>query len=380
MLSAHLLVLAALLATANGCANRRAILPTQALRPLSLLESHLSQTPSWWEGFRRATDQEDAFQLVMLEPYQPGKTPVVLVHGLLSSPETWKDLLASCYADATLRENFQFWVFHYPTGITYLESARQLRRRLLDIQSTQDPTGSDAALSNAVVVGHSMGGLIAKLQVATSGDYLWKAVAAGPIDELEVEGSARQQVQEMMFFEPVPGVKRVIYIATPHYGARVAANPFARFGKRLITFSNETRSRFEAITQSMSVLREEFAKSIPTSIDHLSPESPVMQATVRLPVSAGVHQHSILGSNGPPIGLPSGDGFVAFESARWPESTSENVVNASHTEITTNTETIAEIQRILHLHIGQPNTNRYELGPSFPGLEPIDSSIETIRN
>jgi triacylglycerol esterase/lipase EstA (alpha/beta hydrolase family) len=360
---------------ASGCANRSQLLPVHALRPLSYLESHMSATPSWWEGFRRATDQEQAFQLVQLEPYRTDKIPVVLIHGLLSSPETWRELLASCYADETIRNNYQFWVFHYPTGITYLESAKQLRRRVLNVRATYDPSRTNYAFSNMVLVGHSMGGLIAKLQVTSSENLIWQAIAKGPFDQLVCEDKTRNEIRELLFFEPVPGVRRAIYIATPHHGARIAANPLIRLGKGLVAFPKETRTRFSSLAKSNgSLFNRSFLESTPTSIDHLSPSSPVMLATKRLPMARGVLQHSIIGSDGPP-----GDNVVDFRSSHWPSAISEEVVDASHTEITKSTETIAEVQRILFENLQQMETNEYTSEPSFRTIESNTTSDESPR-
>src|SRR5205814_6834344 len=66
----------------------------------------------------------------MLEPYQPGKIPVLLVHGLLSSPLTWSPALNDLTADPVLRKRFQFWTYFYPTSQPYLATAAELRQAL----------------------------------------------------------------------------------------------------------------------------------------------------------------------------------------------------------------------------------------------------------
>src|SRR5205814_6694120 len=82
----------------------------------------------------------------MLEPYQPGKIPVLLVHGLLSSPATWAPLFNDLQADPQLRERFQFWVYSYPTADPYLTTAADLRRALTELRDKLDPRGRDAAM------------------------------------------------------------------------------------------------------------------------------------------------------------------------------------------------------------------------------------------
>jgi hypothetical protein len=64
-------------------------------------------------------------QLVFLQPFNPAKTPVVLIHGLLSTPRMWKPVLKGLLADREIRDRYQFWFFFYPTGqpIPHFEQA-----------------------------------------------------------------------------------------------------------------------------------------------------------------------------------------------------------------------------------------------------------------
>ena len=66
--------------------------------------------------------------IYMLEPYQPGKIPVLMVHGLWSSPITWMEMFNDLRGDPELERNYQFWFYLYPTGQPFWRSATQLRR------------------------------------------------------------------------------------------------------------------------------------------------------------------------------------------------------------------------------------------------------------
>ncbi|MGM9451477.1 esterase/lipase family protein, partial [Klebsiella sp. K47] len=61
----------------------------------------------------------------MLEPYQPNKKVIVLIHGLASSPETWVNLTNNILGDKVLRENFQVWQVFYSTNMPIVESRFQ---------------------------------------------------------------------------------------------------------------------------------------------------------------------------------------------------------------------------------------------------------------
>ncbi len=83
--------------------------------------------------------------LRILEPYQPGKIPVVLIHGLLSDPYTWAEMVNELRAHPGLVDRFQIWVYEYPTGQAFLTSAARLRGQLSTARIRwirRKPTGS----------------------------------------------------------------------------------------------------------------------------------------------------------------------------------------------------------------------------------------------
>ena len=69
----------------------------------------------------------DRSGLYMLHPYMEDRIPVILVHGLMSSPLTWLPLFNDMLTDPVLRDRYQFWFFMYPTGNPILYSASVLR-------------------------------------------------------------------------------------------------------------------------------------------------------------------------------------------------------------------------------------------------------------
>jgi hypothetical protein len=107
--------------------------------------------------------------LLLLQPYDPDKLPVIFVHGLLSSAYTWRNVANSLNADPELRRRCQFWVFAYSTGSAIAYSASLLREDLAYAQQTY-------GLKQVVLIGHSMGGLLSRLQVTNSGRVLWDGV------------------------------------------------------------------------------------------------------------------------------------------------------------------------------------------------------------
>ena len=136
------------------------------------------------QGLLRPDDPVDKAQLLMIEPYQPGRIPIVLVHGLASDRFTWADMANDLRSEEEIIDRYQILAFQYPTGRPFLESGAELRRQLKLLRQAANPEGQDIAFDQMVVVGHSLGGLVAKLQVTYSEQTLWKSIAYEPFDKI----------------------------------------------------------------------------------------------------------------------------------------------------------------------------------------------------
>jgi hypothetical protein len=105
-------------------------LETDLSTPLAYFLSHTELDGIQYQAFLRADHLKGRAGLYLLEPYQPGKIPIVMVHGLLSSPVTWTSLLNELITDPELCKHFQFWFYLYPTANPYLVVAADLRDEL----------------------------------------------------------------------------------------------------------------------------------------------------------------------------------------------------------------------------------------------------------
>lgn len=289
--------------------------------------------------------------LFMLEPYQPGKVPVVFVHGLLSDPRTWTNMVNELHADRELTERYQFWGFRYSTGAQFFESAALLRRQLGEVRQAYDPQHTDPAMSQMVVVGHSMGGLLAKLQVVYSGDDLWTTLANRPPSAIVATPEVRGRLTEQLFFSPNPDIARVVFIGTPHQGSEDASRCIGQLGAALVE-SDPQRDREHAqlVRDNPGVFNVEFERRIPRSIDLLEPQNPFLLTTMRLRFRAGVEVHSVAGVIDRLISTEPSDGVVRLTSARLLGASSERIAPAKHTELTQDSTVISEVARILHEH------------------------------
>ena len=134
-----------------------------------------------------------------------------------------------------MRDRFQFWFFHYATGSPIPYSAMLLRDALTEAVAQLDPEGTDPALRQMVVIGHSQGGLLAKMTAVDSGTRIWDTISRKPIAELDVSGETRELLERALFVRPLPFVRRVIFIATPHGGSAITTGLVVRWLARFVT-------------------------------------------------------------------------------------------------------------------------------------------------
>ena len=316
----------------------------------------LKESPrTYLAGFIEPGGAASAARLAFLDPYHPGKIPVVLVHGLFSDPLSWGDLINDLRAVPGFDQRFQFWVFRYPTGQGFLQSAAVLRRELRAAIEAFDPSGSDAALRQVVLVGHSMGGLIAKLQVTYSEELIWSRLANRPLEEIVTTEDARAVLAETSYFNPSPNVDRVIFIASPHRGSLRSSGLVGQGAALLVELSPaQARMHEQLIRDNPNTFNPLFERRFPTSIDMLSPDSPLLEVMQKLRVRSGVKLHNIAGvSHAVSLDGPS-DGVVSVRSASHPGCRSVLGVGAPHAKVHRAKETSAEVLRILGCSKKQP--------------------------
>ncbi len=330
------------------------VFPLRADRtaPLALLLS--TRKADYREQFLQPGLSTSRARLIMVEPYQPGKIPLVFVHGLLSDPLTWVELANEIQARNDLAERYQLWAFRYPTGEPFLHSAASLRKELQAAVTTCDPHRQDPALLKMVLVGHSMGGLISKLQVAHSGDKLWQSVANRPLSQIVATCEQRERLRRLFFFEPVPHVRRVVFIGTPHGGSSWANRLVGRVGSSLVRLSDDRRRDHEdLIRNNPNTFTQDVRRRIPTSIDMLEPDDPTLVATQHLCISPAVTLHSIIGAGRPRLIDGPGDGVVSVASAQQVPAESAVLVSSDHSGIHSHPDTVRVLVGILARHAAE---------------------------
>ena len=225
-----------------------------------------------------------------------------------------------------------------------------LRRALRNILAEIDPDGKDPALRRMVLIGHSQGGLLARLMATRSGNRFWENMSNASFEKMDMNSETRELLRESTFFEPMPMVKRVIFIATPHRGSFQASGFALSLIKRIINLPGTLVSQFHDL-----LIEQEFGQlnmgRLPTSVENMSPGHPFLRALNDLPIDSSIPANSIIAvlTDGPITGKT--DGVVSYESAHLDGVESEKIVRSDHST-QSHPDTIEEVRRILREHIG----------------------------
>ena len=287
--------------------------------------------------------------LVATTPYRPGLIPVVFVHGTASSIVRWMEMYNRLAADPALRSRYQFWFFQYDSGNPIALSALRLREALTAAVARLDPEGKDPALRQMVLIGHSQGGLLVKMQAISTGDQLWNAVSRRPLEELQLRDETRELFRRGLFLEPLPMVSRVIFICTPHRGSYVAGRrALANLTRQLLTLPFVLTGVAADINRNLGASKVGF---VPSAVDNMSPEHPFILGLQAIPVAPSVTVNSIIAVEGDGPVEQGDDGVVKYAAAHIEPVESELIVKSSHST-QGNSHTIEEVRRILRVHVG----------------------------
>ncbi len=279
--------------------------------------------------------------IVRVFGFHPKKTPVVLVHGIYSTTNSWNNAINSLMRIPEVREQYEFWVFNYPTGAPIPFLAEELRSAVQQV--TQSRAALGAEREGMVLIGHSMGGLMAKALTQNSGQKQWQAYFKVAPESLPISRSQQAELRAMFFFEPLPEVERAIFVATPHRGAGIT-------GRRSVELIDEVVRTPRDLLEATKVLRKHpelltteglhLVADFPNSIEHMRPGNSLGELFSELPLNPKVKYHSIIGKC---------DKIVERSSSSIDGVTSEAIIESDHGAQASVTG-IEEIARILQAH------------------------------
>lgn len=308
--------------------------------------------------------------LYMLEPYNPNKRVIIMVHGLASSPEAWIRLTHDVLGDPILREHYQVWQVFYSTNMPILENRYQIHGLIENAFKQVDPQGKAMATQDAVLIGHSMGAVIARLLMSND-NFQDKALT-------DIDAQVRQKlmaipaVQQRFRMQALPEIGRMVLLSAPLRGTDYADRWFTRVIRKVIRLPN---SFVESIVtdspnanideQLLETIHQLSLTKIQNGPGDLSKKSDFTRLTQNAHIVAGLPFHSIIGNDkGKVPKSEMTDGIVSYSSAHLDGAVSEKIIDGGHS-IQETPEAILELRRILRLHLEKlgdvsPNPSKTE--------------------
>ena len=293
---------------------------------------------------------EGSARLARFQRYDPKKIPVLLIHGLGDSQATWAPMIEALWADPTFRTHYQVWFYSYPTGYPYPLMAAVLRKKM-DAINARYPDHKPI-----VVLGHSMGGMIARSLITDSGMNLWNAYFATPPERTPLSKGVRQVMTDALIFRHRPEIVRVIFLSASLRGSDMATSFLGRIGSSLIRTPSDLSEGSQEVAKVVKPEpNAEKVSRTPNSIVGLDPKNRFLLAINSLPTAKGIPYHSIIGDRGkggnldhtPPV---STDGIVPYWSSHIDGVQSELIVPSDHWS-NRNPQGIAEARRILRANL-----------------------------
>jgi pimeloyl-ACP methyl ester carboxylesterase len=213
-----------------------------------------------------------------------------------------------------------------------------------------DPAGSDPCLRDMLVLGHSQGGLLTKMTAIDAGDTFWRGISDEPFDQVKLPADTRELIRRLAFVKPLPFVRRVIFLATPHRGSYLAGPQIVRrLAQSLVRLPSDV-VRAGAQLATVGPTGTLASGRVPTSIDNMSPSHPFIRALSGIPVVPSVTAHSVIAVDDDGPLDDAGDGVVKYQSAHVEGVESELVVHSPHSGMQAEPATIEEVRRIFLEH------------------------------
>jgi len=290
-------------------------------------------------------------------PYDPEKIPVVFVHGLVSSPDAFKNLINELAPQPWFRKHYQIWLFNYPTGNSWAYSSMRFREAMRDACAYARSKGHDRNLNRMVLVGHSMGGLVSRSSVTDPGDVIYNQVFKLPVEQLNVSPKVRRLIQDTLLYKPLTEPSRVVFMAVPHRGSPMATMRASGWISKLIRLPKTLTVELldsTALALGDIVNGDDPSNLIPTSINSLSPRNHTTIGLNKAPLPKHVTFHSVIGDRGKGDTPDSSDGVVPYWSSHLDSAASELIVPSNHS-VPDHPDAARELERILQLHLNLAN-------------------------
>ena len=243
-------------------------------------------------------------QLFMLEPYDPNKRIIIMLHGLASSPATWVSVTNDISGDDDLRENYQVWQIFYPTNIPMLENRYRIQQLIETAYQTNDPNSQHIASNNSVLIGHSMGAVIGRMLVSnenleTKFNRLTQDESTLRLNKLVNDQLDKEKVLNRLHLKQLESVDTAVFISAPFRGTDFADRWFTQLLRRVVHLPI---GFIQTITGNLANIASEGelasnplgALYFQNGASQLSDKSSFMKLTADLEIADNVTYHSII--------------------------------------------------------------------------------------
>lgn len=294
-----------------------------ALHPMAGFRAWRSAASPLWRGIVAALRPVKGFEAAHAHLLTPNAAPdaldVVLIHGLASNPGTWEPMLEAMIQDPTVLDATRIWLVTYPSSTPILVNRLRVSRALQEARAWHHlPEGP----WRGVVIGHSLGGVLARQLAIDPKERLLTAAFRVPWSEMSMRPGDRADVEALLDFHPVFDCGTVISIAAPFYGAPgTVAWPARVLTSLQLRVTPELRSlRRVAQRNETNVapeLRESYLAGLLSSLTTLQPGQPVIRAAADTALPPPVRHVAIAGVGRRTAG-EDGDRVVTAKSALHP--------------------------------------------------------------
>jgi hypothetical protein len=171
-------------------------------------------------------------------------------------------------------------------------------------------------------------------------------------------------LRQAFLFKPLPGVRRLIFIATPHRGSRLDRGAIHALGSRLIRHADPVQQAYATLLANNrpDFFRATFRQGLATSVDQLTWDHPLLLALRDAGIDPAVPYHSIIADRRDPPRAGGTDGVVPYASAHLDGAASERLIHGGHL-CQDHPLVIRECRRILAEHL-VPIVTRPDGGPA----------------
>ncbi len=260
------------------------------------------------------TRQPDAQlpKLFMLEPYDPDKRVLIMLHGLASSPATWVNLTNDILNDDKLRDNYQVWQIFYPTNLPILENRYQIQQLINSTYQQTDPNGQNRASQNSVIISHSMGAIIARMMLSDENliddlDKLNDKDILSSNEKQQIRNALKtsfgeDELKERFELQALPQVDTAVFLSAPFRGTDYADRWFTRALRRIVCLpvglvKTLTDNLATIATQGDLAQNPLGALYLQNGASQLSDKSSFIELTKDITINERITYHSIIANN-----------------------------------------------------------------------------------